>query len=247
MFFNEKLDNLTSKLINYYNEINSSYCQLKNILILDIDIIDLVLNFHMNITKDVLNDEYRNISNSVNRSELNKSNEKLNTILKRYDHQSENFIINSTSTIGNRIENALFKLDLFLEGNDFLYPKFKVRIENRIIPKYANFIMKNNFSFCIQKAQIYRIYLPDANYTMILEYNTKSSFISITNYGYVDKYNFSIEQIEIPEAIETENLKAMNYNISNLQCFNNTKDRKNNNFYYEVEAKNITGSIIINK
>ena len=247
LFLNEKLDNLTNNLFNYYENINSSYFELKNTITIDILIISWVFNILIDNTKKVLNEEYINISNLVDRNELKISNEIINPIFNRYGHQSENFIINSTHTISNIAENALFKLDLFLEGNDFLYPKFQVRIENRIIPKYVNFILKNNFSFCIQKSHIYTIYLPDVNYNTILEYNTKSSFINITNYGYVDKYNFSITEIEIPEAIDIENLKVMNYNISNLKCFNNTRDRKNNFFYYEVEAKNITGSKIIDK
>ena len=138
-FLREKLKNLTNILNNYYDYINSKFCDLKNDIKDWIKTIEDSLDNCTDITKDTLNDEYQKISDSTHRI-----NEKVTNYIERYNdrnnklkyvQKSENMMVTAIVNIQKLTEYAEFKLDLTLEGVKFKVPKVKAKIIDKTIPK----------------------------------------------------------------------------------------------------------------
>ena len=226
-FLRQKLTNLTNILSNYYTQINYNFYILKNDLIDSVENIYYSLDYCKSITKFILNNEYQKISDSTER--INKT--RMNYIQRyptkfRYKTDAENMMNNATlGDIRNLNEYAEFNLNLTLEGNDFITPKVKARIVNKIIPEKVEVNIIRGNGFCIIKGHEFNIKLNDANYTMTVEYDTKKGYINITNYVNFEDYSYTLEvadtigqYMEVPLELIVSGYKR------NFTCVNNTKN-----------------------
>ena len=150
---------------------------------------------------------------------------------------------NVSAYIDNLIEYGEFKLEFTLEGTKFKIPKIKAKIIDKTIPKNVEINVVSEYGFCYYKGYHIDIEFNNASYTSIIEYDIKSSYINITTYKDIEKYEYNIKQVErkadmIPEEISVENYikqhKCVNWKI------NDTKKVQ-----VEVPAKNENESKII--
>ena len=221
-FLREKLENLTNILINYYDYINSEFCDLKNDLKDSINEIKISLDNCTDITKNTLNDEYQKISDSTQRVNVKKTNyiERYNDINNKlkYIQKSENMMVTAFGNIQKLTEYAEFKLDLTLEGSKFKVPKVKARIIDKTIPKNVKLnIVTDENGFCHNKSYEYNITFNDGNFTYNIEYDIKSSYINITTYTDIEKYNYTMKQIEINGIYNGKSIEVWNYDL-NITC-----------------------------
>ena len=242
-YLKEKLMNMTNILSNYYKHINSSIYFLKIDLLEAIKNIHNSLSFCTDITSYILNNEYQKISDSTKRINKIRRNytDYSNTI--KYKLQSENMMVNANAHIKKKNEYAEFKLDLTFEGNKFKIPKVKAKILNKIIPKEALVTISSGNGFCHQKQYIFSIESNNANYTMSLEYDTKSNYINITTFSNIESYHYKFQVGEQIGNLESRAIEINDY-IRVSTCTNITK-KVNSETILEVPSKNETESIII--
>jgi DNA-binding protein H-NS len=193
-FLKGKLSNLTNILTDYYDTINSTFSNLKKELIDSINNIYNSLNNITEITKEILNGKYEKISNSTNRINKKRTNyiEEYKQDLK-YVQKTENMMTNVTAYIDNLIEYGEFKLEFTLEGTKFKIPKIKAKIIDKTIPKNVEINVLSDYGFCYYKGYQIDIEFNNASYTSIIEYDIKSSYINITTYKEIEKYEYSIK------------------------------------------------------
>ena len=243
-FLKTKLSTLYNTLVYYYNEINY------NVFLLQQDLIDSFTSIYdtmvlcIDITSNVLNDEYKKISDETERINKTRSNyieEFLDTF--NYVHPSENMMTKGFASFNSLSEYAEFKLDFDLEGNKFKYPKIKAKIFNKIIPEDVLIKVITGNGFCIQKGHEFNINFNDASYTLTVEYDTKSRYINITTYTKVDKYQYSLNIVNQTGDMETIELAVGPY-VSTFKCVNiNRKKETIKNI--EEPAKYMNQSTII--
>ena len=126
--------------------------------------------------------------------------------------------------IKNLNEYASFDFDLTLEGDNFLTPKVKAKIVNKIIPKNVEINIINGNGYCIKRGYEFNIKLNDANYTMTAEYDTKKGYINITNYIDIEDYSYTLEISEVVgDHLEIPIELRVNEYSRNFTCVNNTK------------------------
>ena len=219
-FLMEKLKKLTEKLYFYYKEINS------NFYVLHSDLIETIINIQNNLDScynymaDVLNNQYQIISLSTEKVNKTISNyrEEYPERLK-YKHQSENMMINGTTYISKLNEYVNFNLDLNLEHNKIYIPRIKARIESRTVPKNIVLSVITGYGFCYQKGHRFNISFGDVNYTMTVEYDTKTSYINITTYTNIKDYNYTILVSRSRGETTSERISMDNY-IRIFSCKN---------------------------
>ena len=245
-YLKEKLMNMTNILSNYYKHINSSIYFLKIDLLEAIKNIHNSLSFCTDITSYILNNEYQKISDSTKR--INKIRRNYTDFSNRikYKLQSENMMVNGNAQIKKKNEYAEFQLDLIFEGNKFKIPKVKAKILNKIIPKEALITISSGNGFCHQKQYKFNIESNDANYTMSLEYDTKSNYINITTFSNIESYHYKFQVEEVIGNLESRSIYpyGINENIRVITCTNKTT-KVNSETILEVPSKNEKESIII--
>ena len=244
IYLKEKLINITYTLSNYYKHINSSIYILKNDLLESIKNINNSLSFCTDITSYILNNEYQKISDTteiINKYHQNYIDEYSDVI--KYKHQSENMMIQANAYIKKLNEYAEFKLDLVLEGNKFKIPKVKAKILNKIIPKEVLIIISSGNSFCHEKQYKFIIEPNDANYTMNLEYDTKSNYINITTLSNIENYHYKFQVGEKMGNLDSKSV-ALDQYIRLPTCTNITR-KVSSEINYEIPSKNVKESIII--
>jgi hypothetical protein len=200
----------------------------------------------MEITKNVLNREYQKISNSttpINKIRTNYIDYYPNRI--RYNHKAENLMNNVTVYLEELTEYAEFKLDLILEGDRFLIPKVKARIVDKTVPKNAEIMVVSGNGACFEKGHYFTINPKNANYTMTVEYDTKSSYINITTITLFDKYNYKVIFSETKGELSSEPI-TVNHYIRAIKCENVDK-KVDQEITLEVPAKDIVETKIINR
>ena len=246
LFLRQKLLNLTDILTNYYDQISTSFSYFKQDLIYTVYHIYNSLDNCMEITKNVLNREYQKISNSttpINKIRTNYIDYYPNRI--RYNHKAENLMNNVTVYLEELTEYAEFKLDLILEGDRFLIPKVKARIVDQTVPKNAEIMVVSGNGACFEKGHYFTINPKNANYTMTVEYDTKSSYINITTITLFDKYNYKVIFSETKGELSSEPI-TVNHYIRAIKCENVDK-KVDQEITLEVPAKDIVETKIINR
>ena len=245
-FLKTKLCNLTNILSEYYNEVNSSFLVLKDDLINSIKNMNDSLCYCVDVTKIVLNAEYKNISDSTARIDKNITNyiDKLEDPLK-YKHKAENMMNNGTAYVRKISEYAEFKLDLTLEGNKFKIPKVKAKIVNKIVPKDVLVNVMSGNGFCIEKGYQFNIGLTDANYIMTVEYDTKSSYINITTYTNIENYQYTLQLSETKGDMITKEVTVENYTRT-FECVNRTRT-SGQRIIYDMSASSFNETMIVFK
>ena len=136
----------------------------------------------------------------------------------KYIQKSENMMVTAFGNIQKLTEYAEFKLDLTLEGSKFKVPKVKARIIDKTIPKNVKLnIVTDENGFCHNKSYEYNITFNDGNFTYNIEYDIKSSYINITTYTDIEKYNYTMKQIEINGIYNGKSIEVWNYDL-NITC-----------------------------
>ena len=242
-YLKQKLTQMTYVLSNYYKNINSTIYFLKIDLLDSIKNILNSLDFCTDITSYILNNEYQKISDSTERINKTRKNhiENYSDIIK-YKHQAENMMNEAKAYIKNLNEYSEFYLDLTLEGNKFKIPKVKARILNKIIPQDVQVIITSANGFCHENYYKFTIGLNDANYTMSLEYDTKSNYINITTFSNIDSYQYKLQIAEKIGQLETISVGSVNLRVSN--CVN-PRTRIYSESDFEVSNKSIKESMIL--
>lgn len=213
-FLKEKLSNITNVLIDYYDSINSTFSFLKNELLDSMNNINKSLNNITELTKEILNGKYEKISDSTNRINKTRTNyieeyeEDLN-----YVQKSENMKTNVVAYINRLTEYAEFKLEFILEGTKFKIPKIKAKIIDKTIPKNVLINVLSEYGFCNYKEYQFDIEFNNATYTSNIEYDIKSSYINITTYKDIGKYEYKIKLVETKGEMRTESINVENYNF----------------------------------
>jgi hypothetical protein len=249
-FLREKLGNLTNILINYYDYINSNFCDLKNDIKDWIKTIEDSLDNCTDITKDTLNDEYQKISDSTHRI-----NEKVTNYIDRYNdrnnklkyvQKSENMMVTAIVNIQKLTEYAEFKLDLTLEGVKFKVPKVKAKIIDKTIPKNVKLnIATGEYGYCHNKSYEYNIIFNDGNFTYNIEYDIKSSYINITTYTDIEKYNYTMKKVEINGIYNETTIDVWNYEY-NIICKGQRRTERTIGTYEVPAQKSVSKPEIIN-
>ena len=244
-FLKEKLLNLTNKLNNYYDTINITFLYLKKDIINSINDIKNSMDNLLEITKNTLNEKYKEISELTEPKNITKTNniyEYPNDI--KYVQKSENMLTTVYAYIYNIDEYGEFYLELILEGNKFIKPKIKSKIIDKTIPKNVEIVVKSDFGFCYSKTYLFEIELNRANYTTTIDYDTKADYINITTYTDIDKYKYKIKKLEDKGDMITETISVDNY-IKQFKCIN-LKRNITKELLMEVPAKKMKQSEIIN-
>ena len=117
---------------------------------------------------------------------------------------------------------------------------------NKIIPKEALITISSGNGFCHQKQYKFNIESNDANYTMSLEYDTKSNYINITTFSNIESYHYKFQVEELIGNLESRSIdpNGINENIRVITCTNITT-KVNSETILEVPSKNEKESIII--
>ena len=103
-----------------------------------------------------------------------------------------------------------------------------------------------NSVFCGRRSFRYNVDFRDVNYTLTLNYNTKSNNIDITTYTNFDKYYYTSQMYEIPDKYEVENITYFGYTMSFIkQCYSKQLRNLTGVYNNEVEAKNYSETMII--
>ena len=206
-----KLFNLSEKLYLYYKDINSNFYALKSDLEESITNIKNALDSCYNYMANILNNEYRRINNNYQRVDETKTNyiEQLETL--RYKHQAENMMNNGSAYIENLYEYAEFKSDLTLLNGKILIPKFKARITGKTVPKNVLIYVNSGYGFCNEHGHYFNISFNDINYTMTVEYDSKSRYINLTTYTDISEYEYKLRLSTMRGEITTEQISMHNY------------------------------------
>ena len=237
-----KVNRLYNILYNYYYRINSRFYSYENYLVYNMSNIYTHLYYCYYYTRLILNSEYQKIYNEtkpINHKYINNNVKKFNDI--SYGHDSEHMNDNATVSLDNLREYTEFTLDLILDNNYFKRPKVKGRIVDKSIPRNIILDIYSKCGECCQEGHLYNITLNDSNYTMTLEYDTKTSSINITTYTSIDKYTITeiIYKNEIKEIKINENFDTIFANFSYCLLDKNNFTVKYQNTT-EVSAKNYT-------
>ena len=108
-------------------------------------------------------------------------------------------------------------MDLTLEGVKFKVPKVKAKITDKTIPKNVKLNIATEHGFCQNNTYEYNIIFNDGNFTCNIEYDIKSSYINITTYTDIEKYNYTMKQIQIKGIFNVTSIDVENYEY-NISC-----------------------------
>ena len=244
-----KVNSLNITLYNYYNQIYNKFAQYKNFWIGDMDNLYSYLSSCAQSTRFVLNSEYQKIykeTKLINTKYLNfiqKFDQKI-----EYESKADHMTNYANADIFNINEYAEYKLDLILEGTNYLRPKVKGRIVDKTKPGKLNLDIYSKCGKCCIEGHTYNITLNNANYTTTVEYDARTSSINITTYENIEKYYFT-EITYRKEQLE----KRVNENFDSIVVNISKCSRREDNFTIymqnttEISAKYSNYSIIIVK
>ena len=106
--------------------------------------------------------------------------------------------------------------------------------------------VRAEYGFCGRTSFRYNASFSDFNYTLTLDYNTKTNNINITTYTNFDKYYYDSQMYQIPDRYKMENISYMGYTISFFkQCYSQDLRNLSKVFHNEVEAKHYNETMII--
>ena len=194
-----KLDFLNQMTLDYYKQINDSYYRLKDYLIESINEINTDLNECANITYSTFGDKYNLISKEVesfDKEEFEISKEEKQNI---FVVGNQNQITTVNYTIYNMTKKTKFKYDLEFEDIGIKKPNVKINIINQNKPKKINFDLIKTLNGCGRIVESLEIEVNDVNYTMNVDFNTKSTDIHLTTITDFQSYQYYKEVYQIEE------------------------------------------------
>ena len=210
-FLKDKLYNLTIILNNYYDTILFDFSTLKYQVTSSISDIKDLVDTILDITAKIMNKQYKAISDSTVRIDKTINIDEEHDERMKYIQKTENMMTTVRAYIEKIKDYAEFKFDFTLDGNKFKIPKIKSTIIDKIIPKDIEIIVATDYSFCYNKSFSFNFGLTDGNFTSVLEFDTKSSLITINTYTNIEGYKYTIKQVEIKGYMNTEVINVENY------------------------------------
>jgi hypothetical protein len=198
---NDKLENLKQMSLNYYKQINESYYKVKKYIIKSINDINTDLNECANITYNTIEDKYNLISKqveSLNKEESEISQEKIEN---NYIVENKNQITTVNYVIFNMTKKTKFKYDLTFEDNGMKKSNININIINQNKPKKMNFDLIKSLNGCGRIVESIEIEFNDVNYTMNVDFNTKSNDINLTTITNFEAYQYNKEIYQIEEKV----------------------------------------------
>ena len=245
-FLVSKLDKLYNILKKYYSNFNLGVSEFRNHLNNNIIAIYNQDNFTMNITAETLNDEYQNILNEAKEfNDIYSNNKGYNTYYE-YKHETEHMINKATATFTGIKEYSEFKFDTYLEGGFFKTPYVKARIVDKTRPDKLALQVRTEYGFCGRTSFRYDVDFNDANYTLTLDYNTKTNNIIINTFTDFDKYYYTSQMYQIPDKAEFECLTFFGYEVCFIkQCYDKNSRILSKVYNNEVAEKKYNETMII--
>ena len=211
--------------LDYYKQINDSYYRLKDYLIESINEINTDLNECANITYSTFGDKYNLISKEVesfDKEEFEISKEEKQNI---FVVGNQNQITTVNYTIYNMTKKTKFKYDLEFEDIGIKKPNVKINIINQNKPKKINFDLIKTLNGCGRIVESLEIEVNDVNYTMNVDFNTKSTDIHLTTITDFQSYQYykEVYQIEEENYEECITVQSIQSCIQFTQCDDNDK------------------------
>ena len=194
---NDKLNNLTDILKEYYYRINETYNELKNYLNQSIEDIDNKINSCANITYKVFNQEFEKIVNITSKSDNKTFNNKSILEIESFAPNSEHKSNNVTASITDMMERAEFKFDIYYKKENIKKLYILASIINRSRPNEAKIDISNKFSKCGEIINSLNIEFKEANFTMNIYYDSERNKINITVFIFFEEYKYSKESFKI--------------------------------------------------
>ena len=246
-FLMNKLNYLNSILRDYYSYSKIGVEELYNHMNNSILSIDVIGSNSMYNTANVLNKEYQTILNTtkdfnkVYKNEVDKSEENY-----QYKHNTEHMINKASASFDSIKEYSEFQYESFLKGDLFKTSFVKAKIVSTTHPNKMALNVRAEYGFCGRTSINYNVNFSDANYTMTIDYNTKTNNIHIDTYTDFDKYNYSTQMYQIPEKYDMDNITYFGNTIYFLkQCYNKSTVNLSNVYYNEIEAKKNVETMVI--
>ena len=238
--FTERLMELKNKTKDYYLQTYQKYNNIREYLNESIYNIDKSLIQCFKATNEAFNEEYEIIKNefipllvnkSINDEENNYYNFPFNT--QNNGNIEYNIIVNSN-------KSAYFSLDLEFEGIELNHPTVTAKIINLSGPKDMLIEILSGTSDCRNTKKVIKANFNEANYTMLIKYNTESENINITNIIHVKDYFYNIKQYKIIVVEAEDEFIEINGIITNIgklkddECIEELQDNEN----VKVDEKN---------
>ena len=147
-----------------------------------------------NETYNTFNEEYYNIKNNFHPINVNNSNNEI-----KYNYFNFPFNNGNTGNINydifiNSQKSAFFSLDLEFEGIEENQPTITAKIINLSGPKDMQIEILSGTTDCEGIRKSLKVDFNEANYTMLVKYDTESTNINITNIVHIKDYNYNIKQ-----------------------------------------------------
>ena len=219
-FLLDKLYNLAEILRGYYNEIINSFYALRTDILESITNLQNALDSCYYYMEIVINDEYYTIYRDFKKVDEKKTNylEEYKTL--RYKHQAENMMNTGTAHVYKLNEYAEFKSDLLLYYiGGFYVPHFKAKITSKTHPENVLVDVMTGYGFCYEQGHRFNISLNDVNYTMDVEYDTKTGYINLQTYTDIKEYKYTLQNSKVKGEATTEQISMDNY-VRTFQCKN---------------------------
>lgn len=228
-FYQELIDKLVTLYnlsLNYYNEIKGNFTTLINYTKNSINEIDNSLNECENITYKTFENKYDEISREAETFD-NLHNDTENDIpLITHISSSSNNEFETKAKIESIIKKARFKFSFILEEEGKMKkPKILAVVNNGIKPEKITFTITKNFGTCGKSYQTVEVTFNKVNYTIALNYDTKSKLKNYTTITDFEPYEYTVGEYKI-EDTETN---ACSQFLGVGLCLDNCDD-------YEIEV-----------
>ena len=246
-FLINKLNKLYYNILRiYYSNIISGVRTFRVNMNNNINLVYRTSQTTLSTTALTLNSEYTIILDTAQEFDVKYANNKERSAVFEYKHETEHMINKATATFTGIKEYSEFKFDTYLEGGLFKKPYVKARIVDKTRPDKLALHVRTEYGFCGRTSFRYDVDFNDANYTLTLDYNTKSNNINITTYTNFDKYYYSSQMYQIPEKFEMESITYFGYTVYFIkQCYSKALRNLSDIYINEVPAKNYSETMII--
>ena len=200
----------------------------------------------LSTTALTLNGEYTIILDTAHEFDVKYTNNKERSAVFEYKHETEHMINKATATFTGIKEYSEFKFDTYLEGGLFKTPYVKARIVDKTRPDKLALQVRTEYGFCGRTSFRYDVDFNDANYTLTLDYNTKTNNIIINTFTDFDKYYYTSQMYQIPDKAEFECLTFFGYEVCFIkQCYDKKSRVLSKVYNNEVAEKKYNETMII--
>ena len=252
--YNFRIHNfLMTKLYFLYQKIDSYYAYSKvGVLEFRSHMIAYADNIYSRVitarttTANGLNSGYEKILAKADKFNITYTDTKDEPISCDYKHKTEHMINRAFATLSGMKEYSHFELNTSLTGSLFKTPEIKAKIVDKTRPDQLNLNVRAEYGFCGRTSYQYDAKFNDANYTMTIDFNTKTNNINIKTYTDFEKYNYTWQMYQIPDKYYMDNITYFGYTIQVFkQCYDHTNRDLTEVFTKEVEGKHYNETMTI--